>query len=303
MDGIELASISSAIGQIESINSIEEVENAIKSIATIKKVLEAADKFREQSIKFAKLEATALIRAVELGAINKIKGLYRKRTAEWLYGLPEEERQKYIEMCSDGMTIDKVFRREVGNAEDLAYALESVEYSEEKIIEKLKEDGIVKIDTFSRIVRDKIPNAKTAEDLIDGCRGRIRKAGGVGLNDEDQTYIMPSKKEFGNHMVSDAISQRVRGVIKDISNIITLSTETNSKIYVEDIFGAPSQRSACIRNCEWRVILFLLLDRCGVFADPERFYLTMKNRYSRGYYDYIEDGEENEVMKRYLFGK
>lgn len=305
MTGIELASISSTISKIENIDSIEEVENAIKEITKLKKVLEAADMFREQSIKFAKLEATALIRAAELGAFNKIKGEYRKRAAEWLVGLSAEERQKYIEMCSDGMTIDKVFRREVGNAEDMAEAIDSIAYHEDGIIDKLKNDGIVKLDIFSEIVRGKISDTNVAEDLIDGCRGRIRKAGGVGLGDPEQTYVMPSKQEFGSEEVSKAILKRVRGVEKDIANIIELSKQTNSKIFVKDILSGTAERSAVIRNGSWKCILFFLLDRCGVIYDADKFYVTLKNYLDRNpygmYYEYIEDGEENELMKRYLF--
>ena len=78
---------------LERIRDTEDLSVALamlKQVKLLKDALEAADRFKELSTKYAVLNAEALLRVIELGGASKLRGNARY-TAEWLATLSAEE--------------------------------------------------------------------------------------------------------------------------------------------------------------------------------------------------------------------
>lgn len=219
--------------QIKNISAIDEIIAYIKKIDALKVALEAVDTFRQQSIMYAKLEANALIRAVELGGLNKLKG-YHKATAEWLYGLNDIEKEKYISMCEHGLTIDNVYKREVSDIKKLDKNIEQIKYERNCLIQECKKNGIIEINSFSDMVKDKLKYDKReiAEDIIDGTRKRLRDAGAVGIGNDSGIYVMPRPENSDE--IKKAILLRYNSIIDDFERIREILKTSKIKMSYKD---------------------------------------------------------------------
>lgn len=215
---IESRQVVGLLSAIQQTSSVEDAISIIKQIDALKVALEAVDQFREQSITYAKLEAEALIRCVELGGLNELRR-DRKKCAAWLSGLSYEERSKYISMCADGMTIDNIWKREIGDGAKFKEIIDDLETRRDWLIDDVKEKGIVSIREFSELVRSKLPNNKKAlaDDIVDGLRSRLRQSGAVGVGDDDNTYVMPTPENDAE--VKKAILLRYKSICADFERI------------------------------------------------------------------------------------
>lgn len=227
----ELATVSSLQSQaneflwsLEQVQDVDQMRKVFAQLSVLKAALEAADQFRQASVHYAQLEAYALIRAVELndGYVPKeIKGNYRKAAARWLYEMPDSERSTYIDMCTDGLTIDQVYKREIVVPEqERAKEHEKVRQSQllksasKEAVEQLNRTGMVKLTKISerhfRTLDDNVRNA-----FVDKVRDDIRRHDGCGLGDGDGTYISISNKHINSQDfedVHDAIEQRIQKI-------------------------------------------------------------------------------------------
>lgn len=213
-------------GEIGDATTERDVKAALFKVETVKEALKAADMFREKSVMFARYEAYALVRAVEVCRnTDCIKGKYRKLAAEWLYGLGEADRDKYIAMCEDGKTIDNVYRCEVYKPMQRSALADAVIQCKDKARSMLRADGIVSVPSVVNEYANDFPRAMRKE-IVDGVREAVRNAGGVGIGDERGTYIAPEKHST---YVSDAIATRISAVSRDIESICELSGKCESK--------------------------------------------------------------------------
>lgn len=204
----------------------QDIQQMFAKLKVVKDALDAADMFREQSVKYAKYEAYALVRAVEIsGDTSLIKGKWRKLTAEWLASLPEDERETYIEKCSDGKTIDNIYRELIYTPQQRSALGAAVVECKDEARRKLKENGVVSVPDIVSKHAHKFPRAM-AREITDGVRNAIRNAGGVGIGDNAGTYIDPDKKSA---YVSDAIAVRIDAVARDIESIADLAQRAESK--------------------------------------------------------------------------
>lgn len=226
--------------EIDGIKNVEDIVSYIKRIDALKAALESVDRFHEQSVKYAKLEAYTLIRAVELGGAKRIPTKHRK-TAEWLFSLSESERERYIAMCADGMTIDNIYKREVGDDLRLQQGVEVARTEEKNILDELKEIGITNVQNRFDAIRTFVPDKRLAEDMIDGVRNRMRKAGAVGVGGCTGLYVIPEKAD--KEAVKKAIIMRYESAMDDMENIVHIAHTAKVKLSWKD-FGVDVYKAA-----------------------------------------------------------
>ena len=97
----------------------ETILQKVKMLKALEEALRAQNKFEELSIKYAKLQAETLIRCYQLKQSSHVTGMKGGLNgklavvAKWLATMNEEDRQKYISMCEEGITITVVYNREI----------------------------------------------------------------------------------------------------------------------------------------------------------------------------------------------
>ena len=234
MANIETANMAALFSVVDRAGCIEDALAIIKQIDALKVALESVGAFREKAIMYAKLEAAALIRAVELGGMAKLRGTH-KATAEWLCSMAEAERRRYIEMCGDGLTIDQVYKREVGDTKKLGQQLDEITRRRDWLIEDVKKDGIVDITPFCETVRNvfRYERSQIAEDIIDGARNKLRKAGAVGIGDDSGVYVMRTQEN--QDKVKDALIARYESIVRDLKSMRDISKESGTRLRFQDL--------------------------------------------------------------------
>lgn len=222
------------INTIRSTESVEELTQMIKQIDALKVALDSANAFRENAIKYAILEAEALLRVVELGGIKKLRAPH-KDTAEWLASMSEAERDKYIKMCGEGLTIDQVYKREYGDDLKMRIKLADLNGEREAVIWRVSECGYVDLHDYCQRVRSKAPDYKMANDIIDGTRNALRKAGAVGIGHKSLTYVMPTVDNKED--VYEAVFMRIKSAILDLENVKEIAAAAQIKIVLADFLA------------------------------------------------------------------
>lgn len=206
--------------------SESDVKRFLAELETVKAALRAADRFRAESVKYAMYEAYALVKAFEIsGDAHLIKGKYRKLAAEWLAGLNDEERGKYIAMCKNGKTIDNVYKTVVYTPAQRDALANVVHLCKTEARNQLRDTGTVSINSIVKKHQSSFPRSMV-KDITDGVRDAVRHAGGVGLGDGNSTYVDPDKN---SEYVSDAIATRIEAVARDIESIADLAERAESK--------------------------------------------------------------------------
>lgn len=231
MENMTLAKMETEIQNILKVDSIEEMMKWMKKIELMEEALKIADMFNQQSVEFAKLEAGAIVRLVELGGEKKLKG-DRKQAAKWLATLEPEVREIYIMKCEDGLSITQVWKREIGEPGNKRYFAEEMKRCENEIIDKIGKDGIVRISDYDSKIY--LYTKEFGTDVKDGIRSRLRKMGAVGINDERGTYVMPSNPNFLDEVV-EAVRERIKGIKKDLISLNKIAKEANIKINPADV--------------------------------------------------------------------
>lgn len=220
---IDDSAIVRAIGAVE--NELE-AKAMLAKLSVLKDALEAADMFRGESVRYARLEAYALVRVVEIcGDARSVKGKWRRLAAEWLAGMAEDERERYVNMCDDGQTIDNIYRLEVAIPEQRNALSDALLECKRDARSELKDKGMVSVPKIVRGYGNKFPRSMLAE-LTDGVRASVRDAGGVGIGDGNGTYILPDKR---SRHVTDAVATRISAVVRDIESIADLASRCESK--------------------------------------------------------------------------
>lgn len=204
---------------IEKIETIQQGKDFLSQLTVLKDALIAADRFRQESIKFAKLECDALIKIAELGGINQISGkgsVMRKKAAKWLYSISESERIRYIEMCDDGITIENIFYREIESKNKLEDGIRDYRETKDAAIDKYEKEGIIDFGWYAEVIKMSL-EPDIYEPLIDGMRNEIRKKGAV--SDGHGFYINP---RIEKEKAKDAVQLRIRSIKKDLESIIDI---------------------------------------------------------------------------------
>lgn len=222
------------INTIRMSESIEELTQMIKQIDALKVALDSANAFRENAIKYAILEAEALVRVIELGGTKKLRAPHRD-TAEWLASMSEAERDKYINMCGEGLTIDQVYKREFGDELKMRIKLDNLNFERETLIRYVGEYGYVDLHDYCQKVRSTAQDYKLANDIIDGTRNALRKAGAVGIGHKSLTYVMPTVDNKED--VYEAVFMRIKSAILDLESVKEIAAAAQIKIVLADFLA------------------------------------------------------------------
>lgn len=214
----------------------EDMTMVFAKLSALKSALESADMFFEASVQFARLEAYALIRAVELsdGKRPELKGknrLARATAGVWLYNMTESERNAIIEQCKEGKTVVSIYR-------ELHHSNKEKRFSELKkdiiknLLDDLKEEGICSINNYERYLNRIDPSLR--QDVKDGIRSKLLLSGAVGIEDRQGTYIVPERNE---QKIEDALMVRMRSICSDFLSFMYLASNCSSKPYFKLGFG------------------------------------------------------------------
>ena len=151
------------IAEIRATVDLGELLKKVRQIDALKTALESVGRFHENAVKYAKLEAEALIRVAELGGIGQLRG-YKRTAAKWLYELSPAERDTYINRCAEGLTIEQVWKRDIFDEEKTTDTITRLLTKRAELVSDLKEYGIVDIGGFTNDVPPGFP-AQLRHDL------------------------------------------------------------------------------------------------------------------------------------------
>ena len=230
MEGlIRQGQFSASLEDIRNCDSLEQLVMWIKQLKAVKQALDAANRFKEMAVRYAQSHAAALIRVVELGGAKNLHGRERK-AAEWLSNLSSSERQKYIDMCAEGLTIELVYDREVLTPQKIEDSLKKAREWGDDVLDEVQEKGIVDISQYKDLLRDyTVLDPGTRADIVDGVRHKLRQAGAVGIGEKSGLYIMPNSEKSDE--VQQAVMMRMAKIVEDVESIKKICEVSNVKVY------------------------------------------------------------------------
>lgn len=213
------------LGQIQSAPTLEAAIDNLKKLTVARSALKTADMFRKQSVKYAMMESAALIRVIELGGEKNITPYRRRKAAQWLYSLNDEERNEMIQRCRDGVTIEHVYQQEVDNPKKEARAIVTAKAYEDAVIDTFASTGIVTLNSFD----EKLNSLPIDKDIVQGTKDRVRdklrRMGGVGIGDGAGTYV----SEDNPTKLSEAIETRIASMQADFIRLAELCKKCDTK--------------------------------------------------------------------------
>ena len=219
--------------QIRECADTNEVLRFIKQLKTIKAALDSMNTFYEQAVKYAILHVQALIRVCELGGIDRLYGLPRS-TALWLSNMSEEERNKYISMCKDGLTIYQIYKREVIKPKDLKQGESEVKIYREKLLSDLIDYGIADMSGMSEhLAKNTYLDKELIPDYIDGTRNILLRAGAVGVGNNTGLYVKPMP--CNSKEVRLALITRLKSIMADLENMSEIANVSGVKLGYSDV--------------------------------------------------------------------
>lgn len=274
--------------QIEETVDLQTAITILCKVELLETALKQAKVFKENSVYYAKLHAQALLKVVDLGGDNQLpRNGYTKKAAMWLYDMVDSEREKYISMCADGLSIEQVYKREVADVEKAERKNNRLDDLREKVLDECAHKGVVSLDDYKNSVAEVLNDRSLEFDVIDGTRGALRKMGAVGVDPTSNVYVMPTPDN--EYYVKRAILTRIKSVYHDILNICALTQRASVKVPFSEVYevvqdGWDNHLHYFDRNMKGtafgsleggqsyiRFFMFMLAD-IGVFEDEKEFY-------------------------------
>lgn len=247
----ELMATSEELVSIQEETDINVLLEKVKKLTAIKKALEAMNKFHEISVKYAKLEAAALVRVIEISGERHLTGP-RRGVARWLSELNPDDREIYVNMCEEGLTIYQVWRREVKEREYINNKLNYIKAQEEKLMNEFSDSGYLNLEKYREIAAESFEE-QMANDIVDGFRNRLRKKGAVGIGNASLEYVSPNS---GNtEMLSKAIISRIKSIRADFRRLEEICSISGASVTAFD-FGP-------INECGYEATLLKALVEVG----------------------------------------
>lgn len=222
MTDLTTAQLSALMDSIRNVDNHADALKFVKQIDALKVALESVDSFFNESVKYAMLEVEALLRVIELGGVYGLRAPH-KATAEWLSKLSEAERTQYIERCKDGITIDEIYQKDVAYPTKIEKKLRDVKFHEEYLLRELKEKGVANLKNYASCISSALYGVQdiNQNDLVDGARNRLLKAGAVGIGHNSGIYVLPEKASKSE--ILDAILCRYKSIYSDLSAVRQLT--------------------------------------------------------------------------------
>ena len=228
------SSMSNMFQNIETCDSIDEMIQLIKKLEILKAALKASQMFFEKSCLYARLEAEALVRVVELDGEKKLAPA-KRNVAMWLWEMSVEERERVINRCDEGMTISKVYKEEVTDKNKLEQAIAYAEAYSKNALEEYKNHGVVDFDVYANAIMDKFSQEKkkVAVDIVDGLRNELRNAGAHGTRDGQ--YVSAEHSEEFEHSQRKALINKLQNLVAVMYSLHQFAEITGVKLCKEDI--------------------------------------------------------------------
>ena len=259
---------------LDTIKNTDDLDALLKAVTAIKdaeKVYIHAKMYRDKAIAYAQLEAAALVRVVDLGGVEKLKKGKLRDAAIWLSKMRESERDHYIRMCQNGMTIDNIYWKIVGkDAEKQVYRDFGYE-QRDRLIDELKQTGKVDIGDYSTVMYKKL-GAKEGKDIVNGTRIALRDAGGLCIEEGSHVYIKDDSKD--KEGIKDCARVRARSIRIDFYRLLEVLQKNKVEIKYEELLGElsgyPNEWDFCSSPFALNVIL--ALECCHGFSNPEELH-------------------------------
>ena len=242
MNELTESSVSKDLVFIDSIIDVNQMTDYLIKLKMLQRGLKAKHIFRENAVKFAMLHAESLVRIVELGGIDELKGR-EKKTAEWLSNLNDEDRSAYISKCGEGITIDQLWYREIDAARRAEVkwngVIKKAQAAVQDAVNEANTSGFVDTDKYIDRIRDLIPeNSDIRHDLIDGMRNKLLKEGALGVGFNSGVYIKPlpdkegdlwnTQKDLDYCMnIRKVVLNRFMSISKDIKKLHSIVVQSN----------------------------------------------------------------------------
>ena len=271
MNTLTNQSMNKEIEEIRNMGSVEEGLQYLKKLKVLEQALRSVDAFYDQSVKYARLHAAALIKVVELGGLSSLTGNARK-TADWLYELDEKERNIFISMCSDGATIIYIWKKYVDEPKRNKDQFELLEEIKKQAVNEVIEKGIIDIKPYQEEIRRIAPKS-IATDIDNGMRIRMRDAGAIGVGYDSGIYVMPmvteeqQKYSKQSEYISKACHTRYKSICDDIAKLREIIQKTNIQFSYQDCITRSDLGHYRYTVDELRV-LFMFAD-AGLFKDAD----------------------------------
>lgn len=300
MTNLTTSQFQTTLRLIESMDSLDDLVQMVRQIDALKVALESAHMFREQSIKYAKLEAEALLRVARLGGVDKLRG-YHKKVAAWLADLTEDERDRFVSMCEDGLTIDNVYKREVGDDLKLQSVLDALSARRSWLLDDVKETGMVDITDFCKEVKQSLSSKPSvANDIIDGARNRLRQAGAVGVGSGSGIYVLPDVAD--KSQIVSALKTRFESIVNDFDSLIAIAKTAKVKFQYEDFCEDIYNRSRT--TGAYCIHILIALARASLIANEDEMLRAIEQSdvYAeiKQVIDLLKCSREEAISKLYL---
>lgn len=299
MTDIRVSNEKDLFSAVYDCTTIEEAVALIKKIDALKVALDAIDGFAEKAVMYAKLEVEALIKVISLGGLDRLKGT-RKKCAAWLAGLTIDERDQYIQMCDEGVTIDYIFKREYADPTNVKKQLEYIRNYRDETIAQFKEDGIIELKPFINELHKVAPviGNDVANDIMDGMRGKLRNSGGLGVGNGSLLYV--AKDSPHSQEIKNALLTRYNSVINDLASIEEIASASKIKVDYREFCDNPYTH---FRSGDHICYVLLSLIKMGLFSDEQKlmdiFYRVEMDSELVEFERYMKKGRDEFIIHQY----
>lgn len=237
---------------IESVSDSESAAKAARGMDSLKKLLEAAEKYGEYAVQFCIKEAELYVRIAHEKGWEAELPQGKRSLVSWIRSKSESELVEILKECSDGVRIVTIRGRELKKPKDPRKEVSPVEEFK-RISDELQQEfsqvGIITISPKVYMDRWKAfeaPDPSTAKAYTERTRDQILHMGGVGIADGIGTYALPERCD--RRMLKDAISARLRSIYADVKALSKLCSEGNMSPSAEGIEMICTELNRMVAN-------------------------------------------------------
>ena len=212
---------------------IEKMRKMFLSLDELEISLRANNSLYRKSVKYAEVEAKALIRAVKLsegeepviGGRNKA---VRGKTAMWLYNMTEKERLNIIKKCVKGKTVFVMYT-EINSPDIIEKVSETIKWIKENVEFELKKTGMCKLtDAYLERILGSVP-IYLRDDARNDIYTFLSDKKLIKLYDKEGTYIDPESSE---NELYELLEKQIHSIGKNFLAYLNIASQCKNKPYV-----------------------------------------------------------------------
>ena len=224
----EIITIEDTTFDVDQIQTMEDIKTFMLKLDTLKKLLEATNKWHENICRYCALEAQAYykIARLNLHEIGIRHNSIKYKTIKWLETLTDEEIEGYVSRCyEDGISITAIYKEQVIQAENYEWAMSSFEDSTNEILKEIEKTGIVNLESYDKYYFNdmkEILGNDIVNNHIDGIRNKLRQRGAYGIGDGKGTYV---DKSHAAEYMNEILKTRMDSIASDVRKIQDLRNQ------------------------------------------------------------------------------